>query len=333
MANLSVDYSIPPSAPSPGLSHATSVESLSSKCSTERTSIYSCPEKDIEDQDAEAKSSSANNGVLLEKTTPTPVVAPPKRSDTNTSTISEPVPLRSSAVPPVVLRFSSPPPVEIDEPSEAEIASEIPLPRSPTSQSPAESRSSSPSAIYPMILSRPATPVTTEKQEQTEQEDQKTEIPEKPEGSEESEESEQPEEPEPEPEPEPVQPDIPNPFGETVSRAAKLWKHRKLVKNESNSVIDEVMKLQGLEDVKMTFLKILDKVNICKRQGRSLNRERFNIVFQGNPGTGMYCVTFIFPLQLKRSCVSSTITDTNSIRKQVKQQSHASMRNSYTPWV
>jgi hypothetical protein len=55
---------------------------------------------------------------------------------------------------------------------------------------------------------------------------------------------------------------------------------------ESNVVLDELMQYEGLEDVKQQFLDIKSKVDVCKRQGRNLKSERFNIVFQGNPGTG-----------------------------------------------
>lgn len=46
------------------------------------------------------------------------------------------------------------------------------------------------------------------------------------------------------------------------------------------------MELAGLEEVKEQVLAIKAKVDICEYQGTSLERERFNVVFQGNPGTG-----------------------------------------------
>jgi len=47
------------------------------------------------------------------------------------------------------------------------------------------------------------------------------------------------------------------------------------------------MGLVGLEEVKQQVLAINAKVETCKRQGIDLREERFNIVFQGNPGTGV----------------------------------------------
>ena len=53
-------------------------------------------------------------------------------------------------------------------------------------------------------------------------------------------------------------------------------------------MIDELMCYEGLEEVKHQFLDIKSKVDVCKNQERDLKKERFNIVFQGNPGTGKH---------------------------------------------
>ncbi|KAI5920093.1 hypothetical protein F4810DRAFT_448501 [Camillea tinctor] len=65
-------------------------------------------------------------------------------------------------------------------------------------------------------------------------------------------------------------------------------------KRDYVAVMDKLMKLKGLEEVKQTFLDILAKVEICKKQGRDLKKERFNVVFQGNPGTGMETVIILY---------------------------------------
>lgn len=59
-----------------------------------------------------------------------------------------------------------------------------------------------------------------------------------------------------------------------------------MLDEESNDVLDELMQYEGLEEIKQQFLDIKSKVDVCKEQGRALDSERFNVVFQGNPGTG-----------------------------------------------
>lgn len=70
------------------------------------------------------------------------------------------------------------------------------------------------------------------------------------------------------------------------SPVSEEWHCRKTIEKQSNSQIDELMQMIGLEDVKSKFLEIKDKVDSVVRQGTSLNNERFNAVFLGNPGTG-----------------------------------------------
>lgn len=78
-----------------------------------------------------------------------------------------------------------------------------------------------------------------------------------------------------------------NPFDQVPSRAAQLWRERK-IRGETSEVLDELMLYQGLEGVKRQFLNIKSKVDICEKQRRNLKQERFNVVFQGNPGTGQW---------------------------------------------
>ena len=76
------------------------------------------------------------------------------------------------------------------------------------------------------------------------------------------------------------------PFPHKKSAAEQEWERRKCKEGASNDAIDELMELVGLEDVKEQVLAIQAKVETCKFQGTDLKKERFNIVFQGNPGTG-----------------------------------------------
>lgn len=77
------------------------------------------------------------------------------------------------------------------------------------------------------------------------------------------------------------------PFEQKFSAAGEEWKRRKDEDGAQNTAIDELMELVGLEQVKEQVLAISAKVNICRRQGIDLENERFHIVFQGNPGTGI----------------------------------------------
>lgn len=54
----------------------------------------------------------------------------------------------------------------------------------------------------------------------------------------------------------------------------------------SNAHIDAIMEMTGLEEVKAQVLRIKAKIDVSQRQGTSVTDERFNVVLQGNPGTG-----------------------------------------------
>jgi hypothetical protein len=75
----------------------------------------------------------------------------------------------------------------------------------------------------------------------------------------------------------------------------KEWKRRKDVEGASNDAIDAIMGLIGLEEVKGKVLEIYDKVEATRRQGTDVKRERANIVFLGNPETGMLQIPYISP--------------------------------------
>ncbi|KAH6916253.1 CbxX/CfqX family protein [Coprinopsis sp. MPI-PUGE-AT-0042] len=50
--------------------------------------------------------------------------------------------------------------------------------------------------------------------------------------------------------------------------------------------IDKITSMVGLEEVKKQLLAIKSKIDTCNREGTSLSKERFNIAFLGNSGTG-----------------------------------------------
>lgn len=82
-------------------------------------------------------------------------------------------------------------------------------------------------------------------------------------------------------------------FQNSKSPAAEEWERQKREEGAENEIIDQIMALVGLEKVKRQVLAIKDKVEICKKQETDLKKERFNIIFQGNPGTGKALFTFV----------------------------------------
>jgi hypothetical protein len=66
------------------------------------------------------------------------------------------------------------------------------------------------------------------------------------------------------------------------------WKRQKDVEGAHNDAIDAIMDMTGLESIKKQVLGIKAKIDTSARQGSSLNQESFNVVFLGNPGTGVF---------------------------------------------
>ncbi|KAF2095592.1 P-loop containing nucleoside triphosphate hydrolase protein, partial [Rhizodiscina lignyota] len=86
------------------------------------------------------------------------------------------------------------------------------------------------------------------------------------------------------------------------STAKEEWeKHKQqnehITNEEWAQKIDQLMALVGLEEVKAQFLSILAKIDTCRDQQAALNSDsdkRFNVIFQGNPGTGKTTVALIY---------------------------------------
>lgn len=70
------------------------------------------------------------------------------------------------------------------------------------------------------------------------------------------------------------------------SPAKEDWEHQKRMDNSRNRDIDSVMDLIGLEEVKLQILKIKAKIEVSIRQNADTSRDRLNVSFLGNPGTG-----------------------------------------------
>ncbi|KAI6121085.1 P-loop containing nucleoside triphosphate hydrolase protein [Pisolithus sp. B1] len=77
---------------------------------------------------------------------------------------------------------------------------------------------------------------------------------------------------------------VPRPKLESAAR--DKWEYQKRVEGVQNDAIDKIMDMTGLEGVKEQVLRIKAKIDTTKRQGVALDKERFNLVLLGNPGTG-----------------------------------------------
>nr|GAT60754.1 predicted protein [Mycena chlorophos] len=70
------------------------------------------------------------------------------------------------------------------------------------------------------------------------------------------------------------------------SPARTEWTRQKNMEGADEPSIDAVMTMIGLEEVKNKLLEIKALIDTATRQGMSLKKERFNVTFLGNPGTG-----------------------------------------------
>lgn len=64
------------------------------------------------------------------------------------------------------------------------------------------------------------------------------------------------------------------------------WQRKKTIEGVVDLSVDSIMDMTGLEDIKSQVLQILDKIEVRNRQGTSFDKDRYNVTFLGNPGTG-----------------------------------------------
>lgn len=115
---------------------------------------------------------------------------------------------------------------------------------------------------------------------------------------------------------------VPRPFPQLPpSQSAQEWKRQKEVQGKSNSAVDNIMNMTGLEEVKRRVLQVTAKIDASARQNASMKQERFNVVLLGNPGTGSYFYS------------SNCILSSTQLISQAKRRSPDNMQSFWLPWM
>ena len=107
-----------------------------------------------------------------------------------------------------------------------------------------------------------------------------------------------------------------------TSGAKKDWEHQKAMGSLPNSSIESLMDMIGLEEVKLQILQIKAKIEVSKRQNADIRKDRLNVSFLGNPGTGecsqstvliLLIVTWLIPVSVRQNNGRSFIREDSSV--------------------
>ncbi|KAE8153370.1 P-loop containing nucleoside triphosphate hydrolase protein [Aspergillus avenaceus] len=119
------------------------------------------------------------------------------------------------------------------------------------------------------------------------------------------------------PAPAPAPAPDPSPASAKIDIASNLQKKRSAEQDRESretaqkEIVDELQNLVGLENVKRQLVGVQNWVQICRRHGREPRNEWYNIVFQGNPGTGKSSIARIYAKLL----YAIGICDTNTVKE------------------
>jgi len=69
--------------------------------------------------------------------------------------------------------------------------------------------------------------------------------------------------------------------------AGSEWERQKRELKEKNDALDQLMAMEGLEEVKREFLRVKATIDEARKRKGWLKRQDLNLVLMGNPGTGM----------------------------------------------
>ena len=107
-----------------------------------------------------------------------------------------------------------------------------------------------------------------------------------------------------------------------TSGAKKDWEHQKTMGSPPNSNIESLMDMIGLEEVKLQILQIKAKIEVSKRQNADIRKDRLNVSFLGNPGTGecshstilnLLIATWLIPVSVRQNNGRSFIREDSGV--------------------
>ncbi|KAK7428011.1 hypothetical protein QQZ08_005442 [Neonectria magnoliae] len=81
---------------------------------------------------------------------------------------------------------------------------------------------------------------------------------------------------------------------EGASPAVTEWERQKREFGDKNTVLDQVMSMVGIEEVKAEFLKVKATIEAARARKGRLRRQGLNMALMGNPGTGKRTIAALY---------------------------------------